>query len=149
MDARSGLGRPKQMSVDDWIVVTEERLDNPDIEDKDLPWFWGRLERHVAEDQLSKSPQLDGTFLVRESDAIKIEREPVYMISVLLNGETHHVEIKKRSNGKFTLAMVSGAKEFKSLDKLVRHYRNKPLDLEGGGQTKLKYFVENTYDVTD
>ena len=132
-------------TYEDYVVINEERdseNENPDIKDKDLPWFRGRMNRSVAEEHLSKSARFDGTFLVRESDAISIHREPVYMISVLLNGETHHVEIEKRPDGKYALANVRGAKGYKSLKKLIKHYQGKPLDLEGGGRMKLKYFLE-------
>ncbi len=139
---------PKKYSEDtyeDWLVITEDRpksTEDPQIRDKDLPWYGGRMNRSIAEDRLSKSARFDGTFLVRESDALSVRREPVYMISVLLNGETHHVEVIKLSNGKYALANVENSKEFKSIKKLIKHYRNKPLDLEGGGRTKLKYFLD-------
>ena len=130
---------------EDWVVITEERDaedENPDIRDHDLPWYRGRMNRSVAEDHLSTSQRFDGTFIVRESDAISMHREPVYMISVLLNGETHHVEVEKRPDGKYALAHVRGAKGYKSLKKLIKHYQGKPLDLEGGGRIKLKYYLE-------
>lgn len=129
---------------EDWVVITEERSieeQDPTLGNKDLPWFQGRMSRSVAEDRLSKSARFDGTFLVRESDALSVHREPVYMISVMLNGDTHHVEVIKHSNSKYTVANINNAKEFKSLNKLIKYYRNKPLDLEGGGRTKLKYFI--------
>ena len=132
-------------TYEDWLVITEERDSedvNPDIRDHDLPWYRGRMNRSVAEDHLSRSQRFDGTFIVRESDAISIHREPIYMISVLLNGETHHVEVEKRPDGKYALANVRGAKGYKSLKKLIKHYQGKPLDLEGGGRIKLKYFLE-------
>ncbi len=134
---------PKQMSIDDWIVITQQREENPDISEKECPWFWGRLNRSVAEDILLKSNKYDGTFLVRESDALSVRNDPVYMISVLLNGEIHHVEVEKCSSGKFAIANVRNATEYKSLEKLITHYRSKRLDLDGGGQTKLKFFLEN------
>ncbi len=132
-------------SYEDWVVITEERptsTQTPEIRDKDLPWFTGRMNRSIAEDRLTKSARFDGTFLVRESDALSVHTDPVYMISVLLNGSTHHVEVSKLPNGKYALANVRNAKEFKSIKKLIKHYRNKPLDLEDGGRTKLKYFLD-------
>lgn len=101
------------------------------------------MNRSVAEDHLSKSVRFDGTFIVRESDAISVHRPPVYIISVLNGGETHHVEVEKRDDGRYALAYIQGSKTFKSLKKLVEHYRSKPLDLEGGGKTKLKYTLED------
>jgi len=130
---------------EDWIIVTEERdasQQNPELRDKDHPWYKGRIARSLAEDKLSKSARFDGTFLVRESDALSVRSEPVYLISVMLDGSTHHVEIEKTPHGKYTLRNVVGAKEFKTLDKLVKHYRGKQLDLEGGGRIKLKYYLE-------
>ena len=135
---------------EDWLVVTEERPPQSELaqETTELkhkaPWFQGRMNRNVAEECLSKSAQFDGTFLVRESDALSVRRDPVYVISVTYNGETHHVEVEKRPNGKYAIANLRGAKEYKSLDKLIKHYRGKPIDLEGGGHTKLKYFMENS-----
>ncbi len=132
-------------SYEDWVVITEERpmsTESPEIRDKSLPWYRGRMNRSIAEDRLSKSARFDGTFLVRESDALSVHREPVYMISVLLNGSTHHVEVSKLPNGKFAVANVRNAKQFKSIKKLVKHYQSKPLDLEEGGRIKLKYFLD-------
>ena len=127
---------------EDYVIITEER----DSEDEQLenkqPWYQGRMNHSVAEDYLSRSARLDGTFIVRESDAISMHREPVYMISVLLNGETHHVEVEKRPDGKYALAHVRGAKGYKSLKQLVKHYQSKPLDLEGGGRITLRYILE-------
>ena len=131
---------------EDWLVVSEKRKEedeDPQIKREEWPWYHGRMNRSVAEDFLSKSARFDGTFVVRESDAISVERDPIYVISVLSNGETHHVQVEKRSNGKYALAYIQGAKTFKSLKKLVEHYRGKPLDLEGGGKTKLKYILED------
>lgn len=137
-------------SYEDWLVVSEvrtEELEDPqiqrDVERNKMPWYHGRMNRSVAEDHLSRSARFDGTFIVRESDAISVERNPIYIISVLNNGETHHVEVEKRPDGKYTLAYIEGAKKFKSLKKLVQYYSNKPLDLDGGGHTKLKYALED------
>lgn len=137
-------------SYEDWLVVSEDRKvedEDPKIrkamEKQKMPWFQGRMNRSVAEDHLSRSVRFDGTFIVRESDAVSARREPIYIISVLNNGETHHVEVEKRSDGKYALAYIQGAKGFKSLKKLVEHYRSKPLDLEGGGKTKLKYMLDD------
>lgn len=137
-------------SYEDWLVVSEMRQEvdqDPKIQrdmDRDrMPWYHGRMNRSVAEDHLSKSVRFDGTFIVRESDAVSVKRDPVYIISVLNNGETHHVEVEKRPDGKYTLAYIEGAKKFKSLKKLIEYYRGKPLDLEGGGKTKLKYALED------
>ena len=130
-------------------MVTEERpatLESPELNEKKPTWYQGRMNRSIAEERLSQSAKFDGTFLVRESDALSVRREPVYMISVMFRGETHHVEVEKRSNGKYALANIHRAKEYKSLDKLVKHYRSKAMDLEGGGTTKLKYFLEHDYD---
>ena len=124
----------------DWLVVNEERKEDPKIKDT---WFHGRMNRSVAEEQLSKSARFDGTFIVRESDAISVDREPTYVISVLTNGETHHVEVVKREDGKYELAYIKGGKTFKSLKKLVEYYRGKVMELEGGGKTKLKYTLED------
>ena len=125
-----------------WTIVSEERPGEDPL--SRWPWYKGRVNREVAEDYLSKSLQLDGTFLVRESDALSVRRDPVYVISVLHSGTTHHVEIEKRENGKYALAHVGGAgsKGYKTLEKLVSHYQKKPIDLEGGGRTKLKYILE-------
>lgn len=132
-------------NYEDWVVITEERAtaaESPDLKHKQPPWYQGRMNRSVAEDHLSKSAQFDGTFIVRESDALSVRREPTYMISVLFRAQTHHVEVVKRSNGKYALANVKSAKEYKSLDKLIKHYRSKSMDLEGGGSCKLKYFLD-------
>ncbi len=129
---------------EDWLVVSEMRKqedEDPKV-NPEWPWYQGRMNRSVAEDFLSKSSRFDGTFVVRESDAISVKRNPIYVISVLNNGETHHLEVEKRPNGKYALAYVQGAKTFKSLKKLVEYYRGKPLDLDGGGKTKLKYMLE-------
>ena len=129
---------------EDWLVVSEQRKEedeDPKIKRDEWPWYQGRMNRSVAEDFLSKSVRFDGTFVVRESDAISVRRDPVYVISVLNNGETHHVEVEKRPNGKYALAHLQNAKTFKSLKKLVEYYRGKPLDLDGGGKTKLKYML--------
>ena len=101
------------------------------------------MNRHVAEDVLSKSGKLDGTFLVRESDSVSVRRDPVFVISVMDKGRVHHMPVVQREDGKYTLADIRGAKAFKSLEKMVNHYRGKTVDLEGGGSTKLKYFMEN------
>ena len=132
-------------NYDDWLVVSETRREedeDPKIQRAKLPWYQGRMNRSVAEDHLSKSARFDGTFIVRESDAIPVDREAIYIISVLRDGETHHVEVEKKSNGKYALAYIEGAKTFKSLKKLVEHYRSKPMDLEGGGAIKLKYTLD-------
>ena len=113
------------------------------MKEKSGPWFQGRMNRQVAEETLARSNRLDGTFVLRESDALSMSIEPVYMISVMLSGETHHVEIEKlEDSGKYTLAQVEGGKSFKSVKKLIAYYRHKPLDLDGGGTVKLKYFIE-------
>lgn len=137
-------------SYEDWLVVSETRQESDqdpkirrDLDRHSMPWYHGRMNRSVAENQLSKSVRFDGTFIVRESDAIAVKRDPVYIISVLNNGETHHVEVEKKPDGKYGLAYIEGAKKFKSLKKLVEYYRGKPLDLEGGGKTKLKYAIED------
>ena len=143
--ARSERRQYTTDSYEDWVVITEERptaTESPELKEKKPTWYLGRMNRSVAEDRLSKSAQFDGTFLVRESDALSVRREPIYMISVLLRGETHHVEVEKRSNGKYALANIHRAKEYKTLEKLVKHYRSKAMDLEGGGTTKLKYFLD-------
>ena len=129
---------------EDWLVVSEMRKEedeDPKVK-REWPWYHGRMNRSVAEDFLSKSARFDGTFVVRESDAISVKRDPIYVISVMNDGETHHVEVEKRRNGKYAVAGVEGAKTFKTLKKLVEHYRGKPMDLEGGGKTKLKYMLE-------
>ena len=129
---------------EDWLVVSEmRREDDEDPKVKpEWPWYHGRMNRSVAEDFLTKSSRFDGTFVVRESDAVSVRREPVYVISVMNNGETHHVEVEKKPNGKYAVANLEGAKTFKTLKKLVEHYSSKPMDLEGGGKTKLKYMLE-------
>lgn len=150
-------GRPRQDShqfqcdsYEEWLVVSEARKDvdedpkiQRDLDRHSMPWYHGRMNRSVAENQLSQSVRFDGTFIVRESDAISVKSEAVYIISVLNNGESHHVEVEKRPDGKYTLAFIDGAKKFKSLKKLVEYYQGKPLDLEGGGKTKLKYAIED------
>ncbi len=130
-------------NYEDWLVVSEVRTEEKDAQVKsgEWPWYYGRMNRSVAEDHLSKSARFDGTFIVRESDAISVQREPVYMVSVLNNGATHHMEVEKRSNGKYALQGIKGGKAFKSLKKLVDHYTSKPMDLDGGGKTKLKYML--------
>ena len=137
-------------SFEDWLVVSEKRPEaqedtkiQRDLGRHTMPWYHGRMNRSVAEDHLSKSVRFDGTFMVRESDAISVRKDPVYIISVMNNGETHHVEVEKRADGKYSLAYIEGAKKFKSLKKLVEYYRSKPLDLEGGGKCKLKYAMED------
>lgn len=150
-ERQDGMPRPddKQFACDeyeDWLVVSETRKEedeDPKIKRDRWPWYQGRMNRSVAEDFLSKSARFDGTFVVRESDAISVRRDPVYVISVLNNGVTHHVEVEKKPNGKYALAYVENAKTFKTLKKLVQYYSNKPLDLEGGGKTKLKYMLED------
>jgi len=130
---------------DDWLLVSELRPtdeEEPDQKRDKWPWYQGRMNRSVAEDTLGKSAKFDGTFLVRESDALPVEQEPVYMISVLKDGVAHHVEVEKLPNGKYKLASIDGAKTFKSLKKLIQHYNGKPLDLEGGGTAKLKYTLD-------
>lgn len=130
---------------DDWLVVSEVRREaeeDPAVKGEEWPWYHGRMNRSVAEDFLSKSARFDGTFIVRESDAVSVKRDPIYVVSVLNSGETHHVEVEKRANGKYALAGIQGGKTFKSLKKLVQHYSSKPMDLEGGGKTKLKYLLE-------
>lgn len=147
-DRQDGLpredGREFRCDVhEDWLIVSEVRNEvDPAIKTEEWPWYQGRMNRSVAENQLSKSARFDGTFMVRESDAISVDRQPVYMISVLKDGETHHVEVTKRPDGKYAIAGLQGAKAFKSLKKLVNHYAKKPLDLDGGGKTKLKYVLE-------
>lgn len=131
---------------EDWLVISEVRKQQdeaPDIKREEWPWYHGRMNRSVAEDHLSKSARFDGTFIVRESDAISVSREPVYIISVLKNGQNHHVEVEKTAAGKYTLAYIQGGKKFKSLKKLVEYYSKKPMDLDGGGATKLKYLMED------
>ena len=131
-------------SFEDWLFVSEARMkDETDIKQGKSPWYQGRMNRYIAEENLSKSAKFDGTFLVRESDALSVRQEPVYVISVLKDGETHHVEVERRPDGKFSLAYIEGSRAFKSLKKLVDHYRAKPIDLEGGGQAKLKYTLSD------
>ncbi len=127
---------------EDWLVVSEERPGASEDPMSKWPWYKERMNRAVAENFLTKSLRLDGTFLVRESDALSVRAEPVYMISVLFGGTVHHVEIVKAEDEKYSLAHVGGKlKHFKTLDKLVSHYQKKALDLEGGGSTKLKYIL--------
>ena len=145
---RSSRGRVFESSdYEDWLVVsemrTEEEKQEADTKKDKWPWYQGRMNRSVAEDNLSKSARFDGTFLVRESDALPVNQEPVYVISVLKDGVTHHVEVQKLPNGKYTMAFIEGAKTFKSLKKLVNYYTSKPMDLEGGGSTNLKYTVDS------
>ena len=129
---------------DDWLVLTFERPpEAPDSRSgEEKPWFQGRMSRAVAEDQLSKSHRFDGTFLLRESDAVSVQRDPVYVLSVMQDGTSHHMEVVKREDGKYALAGIRGAKAFKTLEKLVAHYRKKKVELEGGGRTKLKYYLD-------
>lgn len=131
-------------TFEDWLVVSEarrrEERDTP--VKQEWPWYQGRMNRSVAEDYLSKSGRFDGTFIVRESDAISVRQDPVYMVSVLNDGVTHHVEVEKKANGKYGIAGIEGAKTFKSLKKLVEYYQKKPMDLEGGGKAKLKYSMK-------
>ncbi len=132
-------------SYEDWCLVTEVRKqedEDPLVKSK-WTWYHGRVNRAVAEDQLSKSARFDGTFIVRESDAIAAASDPVYVISVLSGGETYHVEVEKREDGKYQLALIRGAKTFKTLKKLIEYYERKPLDLEGGGKIKLRYTLED------
>ena len=136
----------KCRSWEDWLVVSEVRKEDdedPKIKKDRWPWYHGRMNRSVAEDHLSQSERFDGTFIVRESDAIPVRDDPVYVLSVMSNGETHHMEVDKREDGKYVLAGVKGGKAFKTLKKLVEHYRDKPLDLSGGGKTKLKYMLQD------
>lgn len=131
-------------NYEDWLVVSEARIEeDPKIKKDKWSWYQGRMNRSVAEDNLSKSARFDGTFLVRESDALSVKQDPIYVISVLKDGETHHVEVEKRENGRYALAYIEGSRTFKSLKKLVEHYSSKPLDLEGGGNTKLKYTMDD------
>lgn len=143
---RSSEGRVFTCSnFDDWLVVSELRTtdeEEPDQKRERWPWYQGRMNRAVAEDNLAQSARFDGTFLVRESDALPVNRDPVYIISVLKDGVTHHVEVEKLPSGKYRLAQVENGKTFKSLKKLVSYYNSKPVDLEGGGSTKLKYMLE-------
>ena len=134
---------------EDWIVLTVERPpssaaaeSNSKVNTRQEPWFQGRMNRAVADDQLFKSQRLDGTFLVRESDAISVRQDPVYMLSVLYNGSCYHLEIARRQDGKYALGGIRGGKAFKTLEKLVDHYGKKNVDLEGGGRTKLKYYLD-------
>lgn len=145
-------GRPKGSdghrfhcdSYEDWLVVSEVRPEaDPEVKPDEWPWYHGRMNRSVAEDFLSKSARFDGTFIVRESDAISVQRDPIYVVSVLNSGETHHVEVEKRPNGKYALAGIQGGKTFKNLKKLVEHYGGRPMDLDGGGKTKLKYLLKD------
>ncbi len=130
----------KLSELKDCLVVTEERPGEDPM--SKWPWYKERMSRAVAEYNLTKSLRLDGTFLVRESDALSVRTDPVYMISVLFGGTVHHVEIVKAENEKYSLAHVGGNfKHFKNLDKFVSHYQRKALDLEGGGSTKLKYIL--------
>lgn len=145
-------GRPRQTDghqfhcdhYEDWLVVSEVRKEkeDPQVKPEEWPWYHGRMNRSVAEDFLSKSARFDGTFIVRESDAISVKRDPIYVVSVLNEGVTHHIEVEKRSNGKYALASIQGGKTFKTLKKLVQYYSGRPMDLEGGGKTKLKYLLE-------
>lgn len=125
-----------------WMVLTQKRPG----EDQLSKWRWykGRMNRAVAEEYLAQSLRLDGTFLVRESDAVEVRYDPVYVISVLQGGTTYHVEIETREDRKYALAHIRGAraKAYKTMDKLVSHYQKKPIDLEGGGSVKLKYVLE-------
>lgn len=144
-------GRPREDGrqfhcdhYEDWLVVSEmrkEAQEDPKVKPDEWPWYQGRMNRSVAEDFLSKSARFDGTFIVRESDAISVKRDPIYVVSVMNDGVTHHVEVEKRPNGKYALANIQGGKTFKTLKKLVEYYRSRPMDLEGGGKTKLKYFT--------
>lgn len=127
----------------DWVVITEERPEQSPVLKQKWRWYQGRMNRHVAEDVLCTSGRLDGTFLVRESDSVSVRREPVFVISVMDKGQVHHLPVMQREDGKYTLADVRGAKAFKTMEKMINHYQGKPVDLEGGGSTKLKYFMEN------
>jgi hypothetical protein len=143
---RSVDGRWHCDTYEDWLVVSEVRREadkDPKVKPHDeWPWYHGRMNRSVAEDFLSKSARFDGTFIVRESDAISVRRDPVYVVSVMNDGVPHHVEVDKREDGRYVLAGVEGGKSFKSLKKLVVYYSKKPMDLEGGGKAKLKYLLE-------
>ncbi len=151
-ERQNGHSRPSEGRVfscspyEDWLVVSELRAtdeEEADAKRDRWPWYQGRMNRSVAEDNLGKSAKFDGTFLVRESDALPVKQEPIYVISVLKDGVTHHVEVERLPNGRYRIAFVEGAKTFKSLKKLVNHYTSKPMDLEGGGSTKLKYTLDN------
>ena len=132
-----------------WIVLTVERPpssaaaeSNSKVNSTKEPWFQGRMNRAVADDQLFKSQRLDGTFLVRESDAISVRQDPVYMLSILYNGSCYHLEIARRQDGKYALGGIRGEKAFKTSEKLVDHYGKKNVDLEGSGHTKWKYYLD-------
>ena len=145
----SSAGGVSSTEYEDWLVLTFERppeaagsIASSEEKLTKRPWFQGRMSRAVADDRLSQSQRFDGTFLMRESDAVSVRNDPVYVMSVMHDGTSHHMEVVQREDGKYALGGVRGAKAFKTLDKLVAHYRKKNMDLDGGGRTKLKYYLD-------
>lgn len=97
---------------------------------KGYPWFHGPLDKKVAEDAL-KACGKQGAFIVRNSS-----KDPNnYSMSLLYLGNVKHLRIP-RTNNKFVLG-DSGTVEFNTIEELVAHYNECPVDLRSGGSTTL------------
>ena len=138
-------------------TVTDSRRQRPDPQNtgsekapKKAPikksYYFGSITRKEAENVLLRSQHFDGTFLVRDSEKQFPEGIPTYAISLLNNGIVFHIEIKTNDRGRYTIPELL-SKSFSSVDKLVGHFQNTPLDLEGGCSVKLKYYLQNTNNV--
>lgn len=109
-------------------------------------YYFGSITRKQAESFLLRSQHYDGTFLVRDSEKQLPEGIPTYAISLLNNGIVFHIEIKTNDKGRYIIPELL-SKSFSSVDKLVGHFQNVPLDLEGGCSVKLKYYLHNSISV--
>lgn len=109
-------------------------------------YYFGSITRKEAENLLLRSQNFDGTFLVRDSEKSFPEGIPTYAISLLSNGIVFHIEIKTNDRGRYTIPELLST-SFSSVDKLVAHFQNASLDLEGGCSVKLKYYLQNSNTV--
>ena len=110
-------------------------------------YYFGSITRKEAESKLLHSQNFDGTFLVRDSEKQLPEGVPTYAIALLNNGIVHHIEIKTNERGRYVIPELL-AKSFSTVDKLVGHFQQYPIDLEGGCSIKLMYYLQNTDTVS-
>ncbi|XP_077371626.1 1-phosphatidylinositol 4,5-bisphosphate phosphodiesterase gamma-2 isoform X1 [Festucalex cinctus] len=93
------------------------------------PWFHGAVKegRQMAEqlihDYCTETRGRDGTFLVRQSDAVTKD----LTLSFWRGGRVQHCRIRSFSEGQNTYYYLAANVQFPSLYALIQHYRENPL----------------------